>query len=62
MASTRKTHKVIDTVYRVDEGNDVYCGTHQECLDWVSNQGFGYEVVPMTPKEIEIVNEAYKNE
>lgn len=48
-----KTHKVIDLVYHEDEGNDVFCGTYQECLDWKLEQGYGYQVVPMTKEEIE---------
>lgn len=52
-----KTHKVIDTLYHEDEGNDVFCGTHQECLDFITEQeGFGYIVVPLTPDEIAICN------
>lgn len=61
MAMIKKTHKVIDMVYREDEGNEVYCGTYKECLEWASNQGFGYKVVPMTKEEMEIVNKAYEN-
>ena len=48
-----KTHKVIDLFYYEDEGNDVFSGTYQECLEWESEQGFGYQVVPMTKEEIE---------
>jgi hypothetical protein len=51
-----KTHKVIDLVYHDDENNVVFSGTHQECLDWKSEQGFGYQVLPMTPEEIEFEN------
>ena len=52
-----KTHKVIDLVYHEDEGNDVFSGTYQECLEWKSEQGFGYQVVPMTKEEIEYERE-----
>jgi hypothetical protein len=56
-----KTHKVLDMTYHEDEGNEVYVGTQLECLDWVREQdGFGYEVVPLTREEIILVNEAYK--
>lgn len=48
-----KTHKVIDLVYHEDEGNEVYCGTQEKCHEWASEQGFGYQVVPMTKEEIE---------
>ena len=51
-----KTHKVIDLVYHEDENNEAFVGTQQECLDWKSEQGFGYQVVPMTKKEIEFEN------
>ncbi len=61
MAMIKKTHKVIDMVYHEDEGNEVYCGTYKECLEWASEQGFGYKVVPMTKEEMEIVNKAYEN-
>lgn len=47
-----KTHKVVDLVYHEDEGNDVFDGTLEECLNWKAEQGFGYEVVPMTKEEI----------
>lgn len=39
--------------YHEDEGNEVFSGTYQECLDFKSEQGFGYQVVPMTKEEIE---------
>ena len=42
-----KTHKVIDLVYHEDEGNEVFIGTYQECQDWKSEQGFGYQVLPL---------------
>jgi hypothetical protein len=48
-----KTHKVIDLVYHEDEGNEVYAGTYEECFNWKAEQGYGYQVVPMTRKEIE---------
>jgi len=51
-----KTHKVIDLVYHEDEGNEVYVGTQQECHDWAREQGFGYQVVPLTRAEIIIHN------
>jgi len=57
-----KTHKVIDTVYHEDEGNDVFAGTLQECHEWASQQGFGYEVVPMTREEIQAYKEIEKND
>jgi hypothetical protein len=51
-----KTHKEIDLVYHEDEGNEAFVGTHQECLDWMSEQGFGYRVAPMTKEEMGIEN------
>ena len=46
-----KTHKVIDLIYRDDEYNVVFIGTYQECMDWKSNQGFGYMVLPLSKIE-----------
>jgi hypothetical protein len=60
--ANRKTHKVIDLVYHEDEGNEVFVGTRQECEDWKSEQGFGYQVVPLTKEEMKVVNEAYEKE
>jgi len=51
-----KTHIVIDLVYHEDEGNQAFVGTHQECMDFVVEQGFGFEIVPMTKEEIEFEN------
>jgi len=51
-----KTHIVIDTVYTEEEGNEAFAGTLQECNDWVSEQGFGYKIVPMTTEELQIHN------
>jgi len=52
----KKTHKVIDLVYHEDEGNEVYVGSYQECHDWASEQGFGYQVVSLTQEEMLIHN------
>ena len=56
----KKTHKVIDLVYQEDEGNEVFDGTLEECLQFVAEQSkgsemaaFTYQVVPMTKEEIE---------
>lgn len=47
-----KTHKIIDLTYHEDEGNGVFVGTVEECLDWISEQGdFGFEMVELTPTE-----------
>ena len=51
-----KTHIVIDLVYHADEGNQVFVGTQQECVDWVAEQGFGYEIWSMTKEEYELEN------
>lgn len=49
-----KTHKVINTIYYEDEGNEIFTGVLQECVDFIDEQqGFGYEIVPMTKEEIE---------
>jgi len=47
------THKVIDLVYHEDEGNEAFTGTYQECLEWKSDQGFGYQIVPLMKEELE---------
>ena len=52
-----KTHKVIDCVYHEDEGQDAFSGTLQECHDWISEQGFGYQIVPLLKSEIESYNQ-----
>jgi hypothetical protein len=51
-----KTHKVIDLVYHEDEGNQAFVGTYEECQNWKSEQGFGYQVVPLTKEELEAYN------
>ncbi len=52
-----KTHKVIDLVYHEDEGNEAFIGSYKECLDWKSDQGFGYQVVPLLKEEIKTYND-----
>lgn len=52
----RKTHKVIDLVYHEDENNVPFVGTQKECMKWVKEQGFGFEIVPLTKKELEYEN------
>lgn len=51
-----KTHKVIDLVYHEDEGNEAFIGTLEECIKWVAEQGFGFEIVPLTREEMIIHN------
>lgn len=51
-----KDYKVIDLVYHEDEGNDVFAGTLDECLEWMRDQGYGYQIVPMTKEEIKLEN------
>jgi hypothetical protein len=51
-----KTHKVVDIVSIVDDGAQFY-GTYEECHEWATEQGFGYEVVALTKDEIELANE-----
>jgi len=51
-----KTHLVIDEVYHENENNQAFAGTLLECNDWITEQGFGYKVVPMTEEEIKIHN------
>lgn len=38
------THEVVDLVYHEDEGNIAFQGTQEECMEWKSEQGFGYQV------------------
>ena len=52
-----KTHKVIDTVYHEDEGNEAFVGTLQECQDFIHEQGFGYALAPLTKEEIKFHND-----
>lgn len=48
MEEKRPTHEVIDLVLFEEEGGgSVYEGTEKECHDWVTDQGFGYEVKPI---------------
>ena len=53
-----KTHKVLDTTYHEDEGQDTMVGTLKECNDFVASQSdhFMYQVVPLTDYELEIYN------
>lgn len=53
--TTMKTHKVLDLAYSIEEGQDCFDGTRQECDDFVITQpnNFMYKVVPMTNEEIE---------
>lgn len=48
-----KTHKVIDTFYTEEEGNDVFVGNLKECQEWISKQGYeyGYVIMPLTQNE-----------
>lgn len=49
-----KTHKVLDLFYTIEEGQDCFDGTRQECEDFKMLQpnNFMYKVVPMTAEEI----------
>lgn len=49
-----KTHKVVDLV---ENSFPVFVGTEAECNVWVSEQGYGYEVVPLTKEELEFEND-----
>jgi len=56
-----KTHKVIDLAY-TEEEQDCFCGTHQECIEFLAEQNsFGdlvvLKIVLLTKKEIIIHNE-----
>lgn len=45
-----ETHKVLDLVYSVEEGQECFSGTEQECNNFISQQGgatFMYKVVPI---------------
>lgn len=55
-----KTHKVLDLIYRPDEGQDCFQGTPQECQEFIAQQGgmsSMYKTIPMTPAEILICNQ-----
>jgi hypothetical protein len=49
-AEKQPTHEVVDLVYHEDEGNTAFQGTQQECEDWKSEQGFGYQIKPIIRK------------
>jgi hypothetical protein len=56
-----KTHKVIDTFYFEEEGNDVYAGTEKECANFIAEQrSIGYRTVPMTKEEVELYKKLNK--
>lgn len=50
-----KTHVVLDLHYTMDEGQECFDGTKEECEEFASYQTptFMYKVVPMTKEEIE---------
>ena len=55
----RKTHKVIDEIYHEDEGNSVFVGTYDECVDFLWKQGMcsiGMKIVLLLSEEIKIYN------
>lgn len=59
----RKTHRVIDEIYHEDEGNSVYVGTYDECVDFLWEQGMcsiGMKIVMLTKEEIENYNNKEK--
>jgi len=41
------THEVVDLVYHDEEGNIAFQGTFEECQNWKSEQGLGYQVRPI---------------
>jgi len=46
----KATHQVLDLVYTLDEGQECFEGTEQECNDFIIEQGgatFTYKVVPI---------------
>ena len=51
-----KTHKVIDLVYHEEEGSDTFVGTYEECIDFVADQSFGYEICLLSHSEFIQVN------
>lgn len=53
----KKTHIVLDLTYHEDEGQQCFAGTHQECLDFISEQDtIGLQVVPMLKEKLELYN------
>lgn len=45
-----ETHEVLDLFYTPEEGQECFSGTHQECVDFINEQGgatFMYEIVPI---------------
>lgn len=57
----RATHQVLDLTYMPDEGQSCYCGTAQECWDFVYQQGttFLYEVAPLTLQEMTTIRKMF---
>jgi hypothetical protein len=54
------THQVLDLVYTLDEGQECFEGTEQECYDFIQQQGgatFMYEVVQIVRKSV-LANES----
>jgi len=50
-----KTHKVLDLAYTIDEGQDCFVGTFEECQNFVQEQGsatFMFNIVPLSKQEI----------
>jgi len=49
-----KTHIVLDTFYSIDEGQETFCGSLNECRDFIDNQKDSldmYKIRPLTPEE-----------
>ena len=52
-----KTHKVIDIVTPENGGAEGdFSGSFYECQEWVSQQGYGYEIIPLTESEYKFEN------
>ena len=61
MPQEQITHIVLDLFYTPDEGQECFCGTIEECNDFVVKQSdfFMYKVVPLTEAEYKYLNSWY---
>lgn len=47
------THKVVDKDCREIEDEYLFYGTEDECLEWITQHGFGYIIVGLTKNDIQ---------
>lgn len=56
-----KTHQVLDLTYLPEEGQECFCGTIEECQDFIATQSdyFMYRIVPLLEHEIDFINSKF---